>query len=206
MAICIRRREFVAALGGAVTAWPIAARAQQTERVRRIGVLQLLAKNDPETVARHAALENALQALGWTVGRNLQMNYRYGGDDTNRLRTDAAELVATGADVIMTSGSLAVGPVLQATRTVPIVFMQVVDPVGGGLVESLAHPGGNATGFTSFEYSLSGKWLQLLKEIAPHITRVAVIRDPTRGPGIGQFAVIQAVGEPLGIDLRPINA
>jgi putative ABC transport system substrate-binding protein len=106
----------------------------------------------------------------------------------------------------MTSGSLAVGPILEATRTVPIVFMQVVDPVGGGLVESLAHPGGNATGFTSFEYSLSGKWLQLLKEIAPHITRVAVIRDPTRGPGIGQFAVIQAVGEPLGIDLRPINA
>jgi putative ABC transport system substrate-binding protein len=133
----------------------------------------------------------------------LQIDYRYGGDDAKRLLSDAAELVATRPDVILTSGSLALGPVLQATRTVPIVFMQVVDPVGGGLVESLAHPGGNATGFTSFEYSLSGKWLQLLKEIAPHITRVAVIRDPTRGPGIGQFAVIQSVGEPLGDRLAP---
>jgi putative ABC transport system substrate-binding protein len=207
MAIHIRRREFIITLGGA-SAWPLAARAQQTERVRRIGVLQLLAENDPETVARHAALENALQGLGWTVGRNLQIDYRYGADDANRLLNGAAELVATGPDVILTSGSLAVGPVLQATRTVPIpiVFIQVVDPVGGGFVESLAHPGGNATGFTSSEYILSGKWLQLLKEVAPHVTRVAVIRDPTRGPGIGQFAVIQSVGEPLGIDLRPINA
>jgi putative ABC transport system substrate-binding protein len=205
MAIHIQRRAFIVTLGGAAM-WPLAAHAQQTERVRRIGLLQLLAENDPETVARHAAFENALQALGWTVGRNLQIDYRYGGDDAKRLLSDAAELVATRPDVILTSGSLALGPVLQATRTVPIVFMQVVDPVGGGLVESLAHPGGNATGFTSFEYSLSGKWLQLLKEIAPHITRVAVIRDPTRGPGIGQFAVIQSVGEPLGIDLRPINA
>jgi ABC-type uncharacterized transport system substrate-binding protein len=202
----MRRREFIGVLGGAAVAWPLAARAQQTERVRRIGVLQLLAENDPETVARHGAFEHALQALGWTVGRNLRIDYRYGGDDANRLRNDAAELVALGPDVILTSGSLAIEPVLQVTRTVPIVFVQLVDPVGGGFVESLAHPGGNATGFTSFEYSLSAKWLQLLKEIAPQVTRVAVIRDPTRGPGIGQFAVIQSVGEPLGLELRPINA
>jgi ABC-type uncharacterized transport system substrate-binding protein len=202
----MRRRDFIKVIGGTVVAWPLAARAQQTERVRRIGVFQLLAENDPETVARHAAFEHALQGLGWTVGRNLRIDYRYGGDDANRIRHDAAELVALGPDVILTSGSLAIGPVLQATSTLPIVFVQVVDPVGGGVVESLARPGGNATGFTSFEYSLSGKWLQLLKEVAPHVTRVAVIRDPTRGPGIGQFAVIQSVGEPLGLDLRPINA
>jgi len=195
----------IALLGGAA-AWPLAARAQQTERVRRIGVLQLLAENDPETAARRPVFEHALQALGWTVGRNLRIEYRYGVGSTDRIRNDAAELVALGPDVILTYGSLTVVPVLQATRTVPIVFVQVVDPVGAGLVESLAHPGGNATGFTAMEYSLSAKWLQLLKEIAPHVIRVAVIRDPTQGPGIGQFAVIQSVGEPLGLELRPINA
>src|SRR5215510_2629237 len=197
--VLMRRRDFFTLVGGVAVAWPLAARAQQTERVWRIGVFQLLPENDPESVARHAEFERALQALGWTVGRKLRIDYRYGGVDANRIGNDAVELVALGPDVIVTSGSLAIGPVLQAApRTVPIVFVQVVDPVGGGFVESLAHPGGNATGFTSFEYSLSAKWLQLLKEIAPHVTRVAVIRDPTRGPGIGQFAVIQSVGEPLG--------
>jgi putative tryptophan/tyrosine transport system substrate-binding protein len=204
-ATCMKRREFITLLGGTAV-WPLAAHAQQPDQIRRIGVLQLLTDNDPESVARHAAFEKALQALGWTVGRNVRIDYRSTGVDPNRIRKDAAELVALGPDVILCNGSLTIAPVLQATRVIPIVFAQVVDPVGGGLVESLAHPGGNATGFTSFEYSLSAKWLELLKEIAPHVTRVAVIRDPTRGPGIGQFAVIQSVGQPLGVELRPINA
>ena len=170
----MRRRDFITLVGRAAVAWPLAARAQQTERVRRIGVFRLLPENDPESVARHTEFERALQALGWTVGRNLRINYRYGGVDANRIGNDAVELVALGPDVIVTSGSLAIGPVLQAApRTVPKVFVQVVDPVavGGGFVESLAHPEGNATGFASFEYSLSAKWHQLLKEIAPHVTR-----------------------------------
>jgi putative ABC transport system substrate-binding protein len=202
----MQRRQFITLLGGAAAAWPLTARAQQPDQMRHIGVLQLLADDDPEALARHAAFEHTLQELGWTVGRNVRIDYRAAGVDANRIRKDAAALVALGPDVILTSGSLAVAPVLQATRAIPIVFVQVVDPVGGGLVESLARPGGNATGFTSFEYSLSAKWLELLKEIAPHVTRVAVIRDPTRGTGIGQFAVIQSIGQPLGVEFRPINA
>jgi putative tryptophan/tyrosine transport system substrate-binding protein len=201
----MRRREFITLIGGAA-AWPVAARAQQSDQMRRIAVLQLLADDDPEAVVRHVAFERALQALGWTVGRNVRMDYRSAKGDANQLRKYAAELVALGPDVILTGGSITVGPVLRATRTIPIIFVQVVDPVGGGLVESLARPGGNATGFTSYEYSLSAKWLELLKEIAPHVTRVAVIRDPTQGAGIGQFAVIQAAGSSLGVELRPINA
>jgi putative tryptophan/tyrosine transport system substrate-binding protein len=202
----MKRREFMALLSGAAALWPLVARGQQPDQMRRVGVLQVLAEEDPETVARHAAFEDALRALGWAVGRNMRIDYRSAGGDANRLRKYAAELVALRPDVIFTSGSVTVAPLLQATRTIPIVFVQVVDPVGGGLVESMARPGGNATGFTLFEYSLSAKWLELLKEIAPHVTRVAVIRDPTRGPGIGQFAVIQSVGPSLGVELRPINA
>ncbi len=202
----MRRREFMSLLGGIVVAWPLTIRAQPSDQMRRIGVLQILADDDPEMVARHAAFEQALDTLGWSVGRNVRIDYRPAGGDANRVRKYAAELVALGPDVILTSGSLSVAPVLQVTRTIPIVFVQVTDPVGGGLVESLARPGGNATGFTNFEYSLSAKWLELLKEIAPNVTRVAVIRDPTRGPGIGQFAVIQSVGPSLGVELRPINA
>src|SRR5262249_44515651 len=162
----MRRREFITLLGCGA-AWPFVARAQQSDQMRRIGVLQVLADDDPEAVVRHAAFEKALQALGWTVGRNVRIDYRWGGGDANRIRKAAAELVALGPDVILTSGSVTVAPVLQATRNVPIVFVLVVDPVGGGLVESLAHPGGNATGFITFEYSLSAKWLEMLKEIAP---------------------------------------
>ena len=201
----MRRREFIALLGGAA-AWPLAAHAQQSDPMRRIGVLQILEEDDPETVARHAAFEHALQALGWTVGRNVRIDYRSAKGDANQLRKYATELIALEPDVILTGGSISIAPVLRATRTIPIVFVQVVDPVGGGLVESLARPGGNATGFTSYEYSLSAKWLELLKEIAPRVTRVAVIRDPTRGEAIGQFAVIQAAGSSLGVELRPINA
>jgi putative ABC transport system substrate-binding protein len=202
----MRRRDFVMLAASAAAAWPLAAHAQQPDRLRRIGMLYTLADDDPEGTARRAAFENTLQALGWTVGRNVRIDYRSSGVDANRIRKDTAELVALGPDVIVSNGSLITAAVLQATRAIPIVFVQVVDPVGAGLVESLAHPGGNATGFTSFEYSLSAKWLELLKEIAPHVTRVAVIRDPTRGPGIAQFAVIQSVGQPLGVELRPINA
>jgi putative ABC transport system substrate-binding protein len=201
----VRRREFITLLGGAA-AWPLAARGQQGERVRRVGVLQVLAENDPEAAARHAAFEQALGVIGWSHGRNVRIDYRYAGGDANRVRKYATELLALEPDVILASGSITVAPLLQATRTVPIVFVQVVDPVGGGFVETLARPGANATGFTQFEYSLSGKWLELLKELAPRVSRVAVIRDPTRGPGIGQFAVIQAVAPSLGVELRPINA
>jgi putative ABC transport system substrate-binding protein len=204
----MRRREFITLIRGAAAAgtWPLVSRAQQPDEVRRIGVLQVLAENDPESVARHAAFEQTLQALGWTKNRNVRIDYRWAAGESDRVNKYAVELVALKPDVILTSGSITVAPLLRATRTVPIVFVQVVDPVGGGIVESLARPGGNATGFTQFDYSLSGKWLELLKEIAPHVTRVAVIRDPTRGPGIGQFAVIQAVAPSLGIELRPINA
>ncbi len=202
----MRRREFISLVGGAAAAWPLAARAQQSERMRRIGVLQLLADDDPEVVTRQAAFEHALQALGWTAGRNVRIDYRSAKGDANQLPKYAAELVALAPDVILTGGSITVTSVLRATRTIPIVFVQVVDPVGGGLVESLARPGGNATGFNSYEYSLSAKWLELLKEIAPHVTRVAVIRDPTQAAGIGQFAVVQAAGSSLGVELRPINS
>ena len=201
----MRRRVFIGLLGGAV-AWPLAAHAQQSDQMRRIGMLQLLADDDPEAVVRHVAFEHALQSLGWTVGRNVRIDYRSAKGDANELLKYATELVALRPDVILTGGSITAAPVLQAMRSIPIVFVQVVDPVGGGLVESLARPGGNATGFTSYEYSLSAKWLELLKEIAPRVTRVAVIRDPTRGAAIGQFAVIQAAGSSLGVELRPINA
>jgi ABC-type uncharacterized transport system substrate-binding protein len=205
MASYIERRKFLATLGGAA-AWPLAARAQQGDRVRRIGVLTNLAADDPEGQVRITAFAQALAQLGWTVGQSLRIEHRWAAGDAERLRRYAAELIALAPDVVLATSNIAVAPLLQATRTVPIVFVQVVDPVGGGFIDSLARPGGNATGFILFEYSLSGKWLELLKEVAPHVSRVAVIRDATRGPGIGQFAVIQAVAPSLGVELRPINA
>ena len=204
MTVTIGRRELLAALGGATAAWPLAARAQQPERVRLIGVLSVFAKDDPEATAREAAFQQTLADLGWTIGRNVRIDYRRTGGDTESLRKYAAELVALAPDAILTHGSQAVGPVLQQTRTVPIVFVSV-DPVGSGHVASLARPGGNATGFTQFEYRIAGKWLELLQEIAPSISQVAVIRDPRTGPGIGQFAVIQALA-PVGLELFPANA
>ena len=202
----MQRRQFIALLGGAAT-WPLVALAQQDQRVRRIGVLSALAEDDPELVARRPAFEQALKALGWTNGSNLRVDYRWGAaDDADRRRKYAAELVALAPDVILLSGTSVVPPMMQATRTIPIVFVQVVDPVGAGFVKSLARPGGNITGFTPFEYSLAGKWVELLKQIAPYVTRAAVIRDPTRGYGIGQFAVVQAVAPSLGMELSPINA
>ena len=202
----MQRRQFIALLGGAAT-WPLAARAQQDQRVRRLGVLSALAEDDPESVARRPAFEQALKALGWTNGSNLRVDYRWGAaDDPDRARKLVAEIIALAPDVILMSGTSVVTPLLHATRTIPIVFVQVVDPVGAGFVESLARPGGNITGFTPFEYSLAAKWVELLKQIAPYVTRAAVIRDPTRGYGIGQFAVVQAVAPSLGMELSPINA
>jgi len=200
----MQRRQFIALIGSAAT-WPLAARAQQDQRVRRIGVLSALAEDDPESLARRPAFEQALKALGWTNGTNLRIDYRWAATDAERIRKLVAEIIALEPDVILTSGSL-VPLMMQATRTIPIVFVQVVDPVGSGFVKSLARPGGNVTGFTIFEYSLAGKWVELLKQIAPYVTRAAVIRDPTRGYGIGQFAVVQAVAPSLGMELSPINA
>jgi putative ABC transport system substrate-binding protein len=192
----MQRRQFIALLGGAAT-WPLAARAQQDQRVRRIGVLSALAEDDPESLARRPAFEQALKALNWTDGNNLRVDYRWAANDAERIRKLAAEIIALGPDVILLSGSLVVAPMMQATRTIPIVFVQVIDPVGSGYVKSLARPGGNITGFTQFEYSLAGKWVELLKQIAPHVTRAAVIRDPSLGHGIGQFAVVQAIASPI---------
>ena len=200
----LRRREFISLLGGAA-ALPLAARAQQGERVRRIGVLTNLAENDPEARSRNAALLEELQQLGWTEGRNVQIDYRFALGNMARLRQYAAELVALAPDVILATGQEATGALQQVTRTVPIVFVLVPDPVGAGFVDSLARPGGNVTGFTPFEYGISAKWLELLKEIAPGVKRVAVLRDAAV-PEVGQFAIIQAAAPSLGVDVSPISA
>jgi putative tryptophan/tyrosine transport system substrate-binding protein len=202
----MRRREFITLLGGAAVAWPLAARAQQADRMRRVGVLVSRIADDPEEQARLAAFVQGLQELGWTEGRNVRIDYRWAAGDADRSRTYAAELVALAPDVIVAAGSQSVAALEQTTRTVPIVFASVVDPVGAGYVTRLARPGGNATGFTAFEYSLSGKWLELLKEIAPNLTRIAILRDPALAAGIGQFAVIQAMAPPsFGVELSPID-
>jgi putative ABC transport system substrate-binding protein len=201
----MRRRAFITLLGGMAAAWPLAARAQPPERMRRIGVLMNTAADDPEGQARMAAFHQGLQEWGWTPGRNAQIDIRWGAVDADSSRRYAAEVVALAPDVILASASAAMGALQQTTRTVPIVFVGIVDPVGAGLVESLARPGGNATGFTLFEYSLSGKWLELLKEIAPGVTRAAVLRDTAVGSGVGQYAIIQAIAPSLGVELRPID-
>jgi putative ABC transport system substrate-binding protein len=200
----VRRRKFVSLLGGAA-AWPFAARAQQGERVRRIGVLMNVAADDSQGQAWLGAFLQGLQQLGRTIGRNVRIDTRWGGGDANGIRRHAAELAALAPDVILATGASTIGPLLQATRTVPIVFAIVVDPVGAGFVDSLAQPGGNATGFSQFEYGISAKWLELLKQIAPGVTRVAVIRDPAIPSGIGQFGVIQAVAPSSGVEVNPVN-
>jgi len=199
----VRRREFITLIGGAAAAWPLPAKAQRAESGRRIGVLMSLAADDPEAQARLTAFAQGLQELGWSVGRNLRIDYRWGGGDSNRYRSSAAELLALAPDIVVAGGSGAMGP-LQATHSVPIVFVQVGDPVGAGFVESLARPGGNATGFTSFEYGISSKWLELLKELAPRVTRAGVLRDTSIAAGAGQLGAMQSVAPALGIDLRPI--
>ena len=202
----MRRRDFFALVGGAAAAaWPLSARAPQSERMRRIGVLMNLAADDSNGQAWLGAFLQGLQQLGWTIGRNVRIDTRWGGGYANDIRRHAAELAALAPDVILATGASTMGPLLQATRTVPIVFAIVVDPVGAGFVDSLAQPGGNATGFSQFEYGISAKWLELLKQIAPGVTRVAVIRDPAIPSGIGQFGVIQAVAASSGVEVNPVN-
>jgi putative ABC transport system substrate-binding protein len=200
----LRRREFITLLGGAA-AWPRAARAQQPERVRRIGVLMNLAADDPESQTRNAAFLQGMQQLGWTDGRNVRIDYRWAAGDADRFRTYAAELVALAPDVILASTSPAVAALQQATRSVPIVFVIVIDPVGAGFVASLARPGGNATGFTLFEYGIGAKWLEMLKEIAPGVTRAAVLRDPAIAAGVGQLGAIQAVAPSFRVEVSPVD-
>jgi putative ABC transport system substrate-binding protein len=201
----MRRREFITLFGGAAAAWPLAAHAQQTERMRRIGVLMNVAADDPEAQARNVAFLQGLHELGWTDGRDVRIDYRWAAGDADRLRRYAAELVALAPDVVLASGTSTVGPLQRASGTVPIVFAGVADPVGAGFVNSMARPGSNATGFISFEYVLSGKWLELLKQIAPGVTRVAVLRDPEISGGTGQFGAIQSVAPSFGVELSPIN-
>ena len=202
----MRRREFITLLGGAVAAWPLAARAQQSERMRRIGVLMAATADDPEYQPRIRAFQQGLAALGWIDGRNVQVDTRWAGTNADDIRKHAVELAAFAPDAIVGgSGTTTVAPLLQATRTVPIVFVVVIDPVGAGFVSSLARPGGNATGFLMFEYGQSGKWLEVLKQIAPGVKRVAVLRDPTIASGIGQLGAIQSAAPSLGMEAIPIN-
>jgi ABC-type uncharacterized transport system substrate-binding protein len=201
----VRRRDFISLLGGAAVAWPLAARAQQRERVRRIGMLNTFAAEDPEGQARIAALLQALQPLGWTVGTNLRIDQRWGTGDVASTRKNAAELVALAPDVILTSGAAGVGPLLETTRSVPVIFVLVADPVGAGFVDSMARPGGNATGFSAVEYGMGSKLLELLKEIAPRVMRVAVIRDPAISAGVGMFGAIQAAAPSLAVEATPVN-
>ena len=198
------RREFITLLGGAA-AWPLAAHAQQADRVRRIGALMTQAADDPEGQARLLALAQGLQESGWAIGGNVRIDTRWGAGDAERYRRYAAELVALAPDVILVNGPAALAQLQQATRSVPIVFVNVVDPVGAGFVVSVARPGGNATGFMLSEYSTSGKWLELLKEIAPRVTRAAIIRDPTLTAAVAQFAAIQSAAASLGVELSPID-
>jgi putative tryptophan/tyrosine transport system substrate-binding protein len=200
----LKRREFITLLGGAA-AWPLGARAQQPDRMRRIGMLLTAAADDPESLARVGAFLQALAQLGWTVGRNVRIESRWGAGNADVIRKHAVELAALAPDVILAHGSSTVRPLLQATRSIPIVFPVAADPVGGGLVENLARPGGNATGFMTNEYSLAGKWLELLKQIVPEVTRAAVLRDTALASGTSQFAAIQAVAPSLRVEVSPVN-
>ena len=200
----MRRREFITLLGGAAAAWPVAARAQQGERMRRIGVLFGAGVDDGDLQARHAAFLQALQQLGWTDSGNVRIDTRFGAGNANNIRRYAAELATLAPDVILATGNV-VEQLLQATRAVPIVFVVVPDPVGAGYVDSLSRPGGNVTGFMQFEYSLTAKWLELLKQIAPGVTRAAVLRESALPAGIGQFAVIQYVALSVGVEVSPVN-
>ena len=200
----MNRREFITLLSGAAT-WPLAARAQQLQRMRRIGVLTNFAPNFQEGQARVKAFVRTLQKLGWTEGGNVRIDVRWPADDPDRYRRYSEELVALAPDVILAGGSPSVAALQRVTRSVPIVFAGVIDPVGAGFVNSLARPGGNATGFLTFEYSISGKWLEVLKELAPNVTRAAVLRDPALAAGIGQFAAIQSAASSMQLEVSAID-
>jgi putative tryptophan/tyrosine transport system substrate-binding protein len=201
----IRRRDFITLLGSAAAAWPIAARAQQTERVRRVGVLMNLAADDPEVPVSLGGFLQGLQEAGWSVGRNVRIDYRWAAGDAELSRKFAVELLSLGPEVVLAVGASTLAPLQHATRSVPIVFARVSDPVGGGFVASLARPGGNVTGFTQFEFGFGAKWLELLKEVAPHVTRVAILRDPTLPAGLGQFGAIQSVAPAFGVEVSPVD-
>ena len=201
----LRRRDLITLLGGAAIAWPLAARAQQPDQMRRIGVLLPAAADDSEWQARVGAFLQALALLGWTIGRNVRIDTRWATTNAGEIRRHAAELAALAPDVILAGGSTPTGPLLQATRTVPIVFTLGVDPVGAGFIDSLARPGGNTTGFMAYEFSIGGKWLELLKEIAPGVTRVAVLRDATQAFAMSLFAAMQAVAPSQGVEVIPVN-
>ena len=201
----MRRRDFITVVGGAAAAWPLAARAQQREQMRRIGVLMNLTADDAEGQGRLAAFMQGLQEAGWSVGRNVRVDLRWGGGDPELYRSHAAELVALAPDVILAAGAIVTRALQRATRTIPIVFANAVDPVGMGFVASLARPGGNVTGFTVFEFSMGGKWLELLKQIAPGITRAAVLRDPSLASGAGEFGAVQTVAPSFGVELHPVD-
>jgi putative ABC transport system substrate-binding protein len=201
----LKRREFLSLLCGAAAGWPLAARAQQRERVRRVGVLMAMTADDPESQVRLAAFAQGLQQLGWTMNQNIRIDYRWGANNAEIMRKNAAELIALDPDIILAHSSTAVAPLLQATRTIPIVFTTVADPVGAGYVDSLARPGGNVTGFSNFEYTIGGKWLELLKEIAPRVTRVAVLRESAIAAGPGQFGAIQAAAPTMGVEVFPVD-
>ena len=201
----MRRRDFITVVGGAAAAWPLAARAQQREQMRRIGVLMNLTADDAEGQGRLAAFMQGLQQAGWSVGRNVRVDLRWGGGDPELYRSHAAELVALAPDVFLAAGAIVTRALQRATRTIPIVFANAVDPVGMGFVASLARPGGNATGFTIFEFSMGGKWLELLKQIAPGITRAAVLRDASLASGAGEFGAVQTVAPSFGVELHPVD-
>jgi ABC-type uncharacterized transport system substrate-binding protein len=201
----MKRREFITLLGGAAAVWPLATHAQQSKHMRRVAALMPYTANDPQAQNRNAAFLQGLQQLGWTIGQNVQIDYRWSEGNEDDTRKYAAELVALAPDVIFTSGSAAIGPLRRATRTVPIVFVLVPDPVGAGFVDSLARPGGNITGFTQFDYGIGAKWLEVLKEIAPNTTRAAVIRDPAITAGIGQWGAILSVSPSVAIEVSPVN-
>ena len=201
----MRRRDFIQGIVAGSVAWPLAARAQQAAEIRRVGVLMNLSENDPEAQRLVATFREGLAQLGWTDGRNLRIDYRWSGGDVDRIRISAAELVALAPDVILAYGGSVVGPLQQVTRTVPIVFVEVVDPVGAGFVTSLARPGGNATGFSLFDFSISGKWLELLKQISPGITKAVVVRQPSSPGGGGQLGAIQAVAPSFGVEVTPVG-
>ena len=200
----MKRRNFMSLLGGAA-AWPFAARAQQPEPMRRVGVLMQIAEGDAESKIQVAEFLRELRELGWVVGRNVKLDTRWAGGDSDRIRKYAAELVALAPDVVLASGGTVVGALQQASRTVPIVFVNVTDPIGRGYVASLAEPGGNATGFTSFEFGIGGKWLELLKQIAPGVARVAVLRDPVITAGMGYLAAIHALAPSFGVEVSPVD-
>jgi putative ABC transport system substrate-binding protein len=199
----MRRREFITFVGSAVVVWPLAAHAQQAEQMRRVAILMNV--DSTEQRENHAVFVQVLQQLGWIDGRTVRIDTRWANGQASEIRKHAAEIVALAPDLIVATGNAGMVPLLQATRTIPIVFANVADPVGAGIVETIARPGGNATGFVQFEYSLSGKWLELLKQIAPSVTRVAVLRDPDIPSGIGQFAIIQSVAPPLGVEVSSIS-